>query len=335
VSGPDAWLLEFAAKKKAEEKRVRRQMLLKSRAKLERRLQELRNSNGDRGRGNSRGQSCSERSKKKQKVRGERDGSAVASGVGAVLSGASAVALEEEKFAPADYHSADEGAGGGKGVAHDGSSSSSDSDGGEGLEADAGILGVKRVIYCSRTHSQISQFVNEVKKTTFGKLGKSLIKCVVLGSRKTLCVNPAVKKLKHDSRISEKCLDLQQEAQKQKQKKQTKRPSGGRGRGRGGGGPSKTSCQYHDHASQKLYRDHVLAQVQDIEEVAALGTKMACCGYYGTRAALPFADLIALPYSTLLSKSAREAVGLDLRGRCVDHLHIYRSPHTCVHLRAV
>jgi chromosome transmission fidelity protein 1 len=43
----------------------------------------------------------------------------------------------------------------------------------------------------SRTHSQTSQFVNEVKKTAFA----AGVRCVSLGSRRTLCVNPAVASL--------------------------------------------------------------------------------------------------------------------------------------------
>ena len=43
-----------------------------------------------------------------------------------------------------------------------------------------------QIIYCSRTHSQLTQFVNEIKKTEFN----DKIKVVTLGSRKQLCVHP-------------------------------------------------------------------------------------------------------------------------------------------------
>jgi chromosome transmission fidelity protein 1 len=38
-------------------------------------------------------------------------------------------------------------------------------------------LGIPQIYYCSRTHSQISQFVSEIKKTTF-----KVIRCVTLGT---------------------------------------------------------------------------------------------------------------------------------------------------------
>lgn len=42
-----------------------------------------------------------------------------------------------------------------------------------------------KVYFCSRTHSQLSQFMKELRKTKFG----SELKVVCLGSRKNLCIN--------------------------------------------------------------------------------------------------------------------------------------------------
>lgn len=43
-----------------------------------------------------------------------------------------------------------------------------------------------KVFFCSRTHSQLSQFVGELQHTEFG----TTLQSVSLGSRKTLCINP-------------------------------------------------------------------------------------------------------------------------------------------------
>lgn len=43
----------------------------------------------------------------------------------------------------------------------------------------------EQIFYCSRTHSQLSQFINEIKKTMHYKD----LKLCSLGSRATLCVN--------------------------------------------------------------------------------------------------------------------------------------------------
>jgi len=49
-----------------------------------------------------------------------------------------------------------------------GSSSSSDSDGGEAAgDAPEQALPRRQVIFCSRTHSQLSQFVGELRRTRF------------------------------------------------------------------------------------------------------------------------------------------------------------------------
>ncbi len=42
-----------------------------------------------------------------------------------------------------------------------------------------------KIIFASRTHSQLSQFVGEVKRTVFA----DRVQCVTLGSRKNLCIN--------------------------------------------------------------------------------------------------------------------------------------------------
>uniref|UniRef100_A0A452Y6Y0 ATP-dependent helicase C-terminal domain-containing protein n=1 Tax=Aegilops tauschii subsp. strangulata TaxID=200361 RepID=A0A452Y6Y0_AEGTS len=61
-----------------------------------------------------------------------------------------------------------------------------------------------KVYFTSRTHSQVSQFVGELKRTNFsGKL-----RTVCLGSRKSLCINTDVQKLGSATRINERCLEL-------------------------------------------------------------------------------------------------------------------------------
>merc|ERR1719228_1580574 len=61
-----------------------------------------------------------------------------------------------------------------------------------------------KIIFCSRTHSQLTQFVREVKKSPFA----NEVSLVSLASRNVMCINPAVKKLKSQAAINEKCLEL-------------------------------------------------------------------------------------------------------------------------------
>ena len=62
----------------------------------------------------------------------------------------------------------------------------------------------RRIFFCSRTHSQLSQFVREVKKSPFG----NSISLVSLASRSVMCVNPSVSALKSQTAVNERCLDL-------------------------------------------------------------------------------------------------------------------------------
>ena len=63
-------------------------------------------------------------------------------------------------------------------------------------------------------------------------------------------------------------------------------------------------------------RDQVLAVPRDVEDLASLGRRMGCCPYYGSRGAIATAEVVALPYSMLLSRHTRETLGLKLEG-CV------------------
>lgn len=63
-----------------------------------------------------------------------------------------------------------------------------------------------KIFICSRTHSQLKQIADELKRTALGKNTPF----VILGSRQNLCLNPAVSKLSSADRINDKCLELQQ-----------------------------------------------------------------------------------------------------------------------------
>ncbi|PAV58320.1 hypothetical protein WR25_14713 [Diploscapter pachys] len=63
-------------------------------------------------------------------------------------------------------------------------------------------LAARKIIYASRTHSQLQQLVDEVVKTNFTP------RIVTIASRSALCANEEVKKLKHNHLINEKCMEL-------------------------------------------------------------------------------------------------------------------------------
>lgn len=172
-----------------------------------------------------------------------------------------------------------------------------------------------KIFFCSRTHSQLSQFVGELQRVHLppglppeqDDAVKELpeeIKQITLGSRKNLCINSKVNKLSSQTAINERCMELQQ-----------------------ANTPSDKKCQYlpsKDDESLVLdFKDHALASIRDIEDLADVGRKMGICPYYASRPAVTPAEMVTLPYPLLLQKSAREALGISLKGHVViiDEAH--------------
>ena len=65
-------------------------------------------------------------------------------------------------------------------------------------------LKLPQIYYCSRTHSQLTQFVREIRRTKYTDA-----RCITLGSRKNLCVNNEINHFGAENIITKKCLELQ------------------------------------------------------------------------------------------------------------------------------
>ncbi|KAK9712077.1 ATP-dependent DNA helicase chl1 [Basidiobolus ranarum] len=156
-----------------------------------------------------------------------------------------------------------------------------------------------KIIYCSRTHSQLSQFIHELKKTLF----REEVKSVSLGSRKITCIYEPVQTLKNADRMNDLCLELQKPETKAEKK-----------------------CPYlhkSDPVPMLDYKDRVLAAVQDIEELVSVGRRIGVCPYYGTRKAINPSQIVTMPYNVLLQKSSRDAMGISLKNNIliIDEAH--------------
>lgn len=71
----------------------------------------------------------------------------------------------------------------------------------------------------------------------------------------------------------------------------------------------------------------------DIEDLVKLGQKLGTCPYYGARRAVPVADLVVLPYQSLLHSATRESLGVKLKD-CViivDEAHNLVDTVTGIH----
>jgi chromosome transmission fidelity protein 1 len=89
------------------------------------------------------------------------------------------------------------------------------------------------------------------------------------------------------------------------------------------GGKKKGGCPFYDDLKRLDLRDTILAEVQDIEEVVAQGKATSACPYYASRAAVKSSELVCVPYTSLVHKGTREALGVSLEGNVVviDEAH--------------
>ncbi|XP_042433064.1 ATP-dependent DNA helicase DDX11-like [Zingiber officinale] len=161
-----------------------------------------------------------------------------------------------------------------------------------------------KVYFCSRTHSQLSQFVDEFRRTRFALA----LKLACLGSRKNLCINSDVLKLRNPSRINERCLELQRNQKDAKLKVLDDKGKMRRSKGTSG-------CpMLRRQKLQKLFKNEVWnTGAMDIEDLVQLGSKIGTCPYYGARNMVPSSDIIVLPYQSLFLRSARESLSINLK----------------------
>ncbi|KAL1665780.1 helicase C-terminal domain-containing protein [Schizophyllum commune] len=186
-------------------------------------------------------------------------------------------------------------------------------------EEDEEALKCTKIYYASRTHSQLSQVLPELRRVDERKAwfahdcGKrpreedvevqyfTTTRAVALGSRKQLCIN--------DTLLKGKRVDLDEACRAMLAEKKEKRC------------PHLPSQE--EEAAMLDLRDQILATPKDIEELAATGRASGICPYFGSRKAIDQAELVTLPYNLLFQKSAREALGIDLKDQIVviDEAH--------------
>eukprot|EP00047_Mylnosiga_fluctuans_P018133 m.67323 g.67323 ORF g.67323 m.67323 type:complete len:850 (-) comp7449_c0_seq1:401-2950(-) len=264
VSAECAWVTEFAAKQEEEQRTHERTA---AREKLEKRLKRIQA---------ARVAMDDPRSKR---FRPATAPTASAAGSEA-RAGAADADQSDSELLPPDCTSDDEA----------GNKKDSDSEKEEAEEDEE--IAVTKILYCSRTHSQLSQFVREIQASPYRD-----VRVVALGSRQTLCVNDTVRALGSLSAMNDKCLDLQEKKKK--------------------------GCPFMSKSGVSAFSDRVLARVQDIEQLVVEGRRAAACPYYGSRRALAAAEVVVMPYNILLHESTREAVGVPLDGNVViiDEAH--------------
>ncbi|XP_077192063.1 regulator of telomere elongation helicase 1 isoform X2 [Paroedura picta] len=148
---------------------------------------------------------------------------------------------------------------------------------------------IPKIIYASRTHSQLTQVISELKSTVYRP------KVCVFGSREQLCIHPEVKKQESNYLQIHLC----------RMKVATR------------------SCYFYNNVEEKSTEKDLLSSILDIEDLVRNGNKHRVCPYYLSRNLKQQADIIFMPYNYLLDPKSRKAHNLDLRGTVVilDEAH--------------
>uniref|UniRef100_H2YDL1 Regulator of telomere elongation helicase 1 homolog n=1 Tax=Ciona savignyi TaxID=51511 RepID=H2YDL1_CIOSA len=154
-------------------------------------------------------------------------------------------------------------------------------------------IGVPKIIYASRTHSQISQVVKELKRTEYGKN----ITISILGSREQMCVHPEVSKQTSNQTMIHMCRSK----------------------------VNKHICQFYNNVEDAKKNNLFTTQVLDIEELVTVGKSRHACPYYSEREVSKQNDcgIIFTPYNYVLDRQSRSANNLEVRGNIVifDEAH--------------
>ncbi|KPM06070.1 regulator of telomere elongation helicase 1-like protein [Sarcoptes scabiei] len=142
-----------------------------------------------------------------------------------------------------------------------------------------------RIIYSSRTHSQLNQACNELKRSYY-----KFCPTVTIGSRDQLCINPEVTNLETISAKNQTC--------RYKVKNNL--------------------CKFH-HNYEKKVSDLSFAgsKIYDIEDLIQFGNSHQACPYYMSKALTDFnTSLTFMPYNYVLDPSIRKTLKLNLEN-CV------------------
>jgi regulator of telomere elongation helicase 1 len=145
------------------------------------------------------------------------------------------------------------------------------------------------IIYASRTHSQISQVVSELRRTTYFN---SLNICV-LGSRSQMCIHPTVSQTKGGMGAINRACNAR---------------------------VRRSACTFH--AKTELYKSS-LPRTCDIEDLIMWGRRNSACPYYIAKDQQAIADIVFLPYNYIIDPLIRSSLTVELKGSVIilDEAH--------------
>ncbi|OWM78192.1 hypothetical protein CDL15_Pgr015011 [Punica granatum] len=136
------------------------------------------------------------------------------------------------------------------------------------------------IVYTSRTHSQLRQVIQELRRSNYRP------KMVVLGSREQLCIHEEVSSLRGRAQNSA-CHYLCRKGAKRR-------------------------CKHYFHVAEYMKSNPYLGDDPiDIEDLVNIGRKSGPCPYYLSRELHKSVDIIFAPYNYLIDNAYRKSLAVD------------------------
>eukprot|EP00796_Vickermania_ingenoplastis_P002354 gene2354-1483_t len=168
--------------------------------------------------------------------------------------------------------------------------------------------GAPKILYCSRTHSQLSQVINEMKCSPYKHMSVA-----VLGSKEHCCVNSEVAQLPTSSSRTHACSVLR----------------------------SENRCRFFNATRMPNSHSREDGAILDMEDLVKQGKTQVFCPYYAERERSKTADIIFMPYNYVVDPSLRKQLPFSIDKNCivvVDEAHnlpAVLSSMGCVNLTAL
>ncbi|XP_955347.1 chl1 protein, putative [Theileria annulata] len=144
-----------------------------------------------------------------------------------------------------------------------------------------------QIIICSRTFSQLNQYVKEFKR--LNKINKN-VRLSIGSGRSHVCINNMIKsKCKSPEELNDECR--------------------------------RSKCEYRSNTTDLI--EITTCYPLDLEDLVSLGKESGCCPYYSNLKTLTNADIVLAPYITVISESLRESLGLRIK----DNILIFDEGH--------
>ncbi|UKJ88766.2 RNA helicase [Theileria orientalis] len=138
-----------------------------------------------------------------------------------------------------------------------------------------------QIVICSRTFSQLNQYVKEFRKL---KDLNNNVRLAIGCRRSHVCINNGIKnRCKNSDELNEECR--------------------------------RSKCEYRSDTTELTEISTCYAL--DLEDLVQFGRELNSCAYYSNLKTIPNADVVLAPYVTIINESIRESMGIRIKNNIV------------------